>query len=93
MTDAEIPGLSGVESGAERAAEESVEAVVRWYEDRLSAERGASAPDPRRIAEWKAGHEAALADRAQLATADPEEAAGITVAYAALLKELKEKES
>ncbi|GAA3399207.1 hypothetical protein [Streptomyces roseoviridis] len=91
MTDAEIPGLSGVESGAERAAEEAVAAVVRWYEERLAAERDSSAPDPARIAEWKAGHEAALSDRAQLATADPEEAAGITVAYTALLKELKER--
>ncbi|MET9956513.1 hypothetical protein ABZ135_33875 [Streptomyces sp. NPDC006339] len=89
MTDAEVPGLSGVESGAERAAAESVEAVVRWYESRLDAERGASAPDPQRIAELKAGREAAMADRAQLATADPKEAARVTVAYAALLKELE----
>ncbi|CAL9327214.1 hypothetical protein [Streptomyces sp. SudanB182_2057] len=47
-------------------------------------------PDKERMEELKVAREAALADGAQLATADPEEAGRIAAVYAARLKELKE---
>ena len=43
-----------------------------------------------RLEELKAGRQSALADQAQLATADPEEAERIADVYAARLRELKE---
>ncbi|WP_436960770.1 hypothetical protein [Streptomyces sp. SudanB182_2057] len=63
---------------------------MNWYNIQLLEERRASVPDEERMEELKAGREAALADGAQLATADPEESGRIAAVYAARLKELKE---
>ncbi|WP_309226126.1 hypothetical protein [Streptomyces lunaelactis] len=90
MSDPDIPDFSGLEGGEEQAAEDAVQEVVNWYNTQILAERNAPVPDEERIEELKAGREAALADGAQLATADPEEADQIAAAYAARLKELKE---
>lgn len=90
MSDPDIPDFSDLEGGEEQAAEDAVQEVVNWYNAQIIAERRASVPDEKRIEKLKADREAALADGAQLATADPEEADQIAAAYAARLKELKE---
>ncbi|MCZ0983740.1 hypothetical protein O1L60_44030 [Streptomyces diastatochromogenes] len=90
MTDPETPDFSGLEGGEEQAAEDAVQEVVNWYNGRLIEERRAPVPDEERVEELKSGREAALADGARLATADPEEADRIAAVYAARLKELKE---
>ncbi|MFC9131880.1 hypothetical protein ACFT4A_34295 [Streptomyces sp. NPDC057099] len=84
------PDFSGLEGGEEQAAEDAVQEVVNWYNAQIITERRAPAPDEERIEELKAGREAALADQAQLATADQEEADRIAVVYAARLNALKE---
>ncbi|MGI5485038.1 hypothetical protein [Streptomyces lavendofoliae] len=84
------PDFSGLDGGDEQAAEEAIQEVVNWYNAQLLEERRAPVPDEQRIEELKAGRQAVLADQAQLATADPEEAERIAAAYAARLKELKE---
>ncbi|MFD7324286.1 hypothetical protein ACFV9D_24855 [Streptomyces sp. NPDC059875] len=91
MSDPEIPDFSGLEGGEEQAAEDAVQEVVNWYNAQLIEERRAPVPDEERIEELKAGREAALADGAQLATADPEEADRIAAVYAARLRELMDK--
>ncbi|MGW0608683.1 hypothetical protein [Streptomyces sp. NPDC002640] len=63
---------------------------MNWYSTQLLEEYRAPVPDEERIEELKAGREAALADKAELATADTEETDRIAVVYAARLKELKE---
>lgn len=90
MSDPDIPDFSDLEGGEEQAAEDAVQEVVNWYNAQIIAERRAPVPDEKRIEKLKADREAALADGAQLATADPEEADQIAAAYAARLKELKE---
>ncbi|MFJ9598042.1 hypothetical protein ACIRS3_35525 [Streptomyces virginiae] len=90
MSDTPSPGFPGLEGGQEQAAEEAVQEVINWYNIQLLEERRAPVPDEGRIEELKAGREGALADGAQLATADPEEADQIAAVYAARLKELKE---
>jgi hypothetical protein len=84
------PDFSGLEGGEEQAAEDAVQEVVNWYNTQIIAERRAPVPDEERIEELKAGRQAALADKAQLATADPEEAGRIAAVYAARLRELNE---
>ncbi|MFE7935492.1 hypothetical protein ACFU6S_43560 [Streptomyces sp. NPDC057456] len=84
------PDFSGLEGGDEQAAEDAVQEVVNWYNAQIVAERRAPVPDEERTEELKAGRQAALADQAQLVTADPEEAERIAAVYAARLKELKE---
>ncbi|WP_232838872.1 hypothetical protein [Streptomyces geranii] len=64
--------------------------MVAWYNAQIVAERRAPVPDDERIQELKAGREAALADQALLASADPAQEARIAAVYAARLKELKE---
>ncbi|MFH7340579.1 hypothetical protein [Streptomyces sp. KHY 26] len=90
MSDIPSPDFSGLEGGEEQAAEDAVQEVVNWYIAQIITERRAAMPDEERVERLKAGREAALADRAQLATADPEEEARIAAVYAARLKELKE---
>ncbi|MFJ9026833.1 hypothetical protein ACIRPU_43950 [Streptomyces sp. NPDC102259] len=84
------PDFSGLKGGEEQSAEEAVQELVNWYNTQIMTERRASVPDEERIEELKAGRQAALADQAQLATADPEEAARIAAVYAARLRELNE---
>ncbi|WP_370270172.1 hypothetical protein [Streptomyces sp. V4I8] len=84
------PDFSGLEGGEEQGAQDAVQEVVNWYNTQIIAERRAPVPDEERIEELKAGRQAALADQAQLATADPEEAEQIAAAYAARLKKLNE---
>ncbi|MDK0524870.1 hypothetical protein [Streptomyces sp. ML-6] len=88
MTDPETPDFSGLEGGEESQAADIVRDVVLWYSTRIAAERRAAVPDEELLKELKAGRQAALADQAQLATADPQEAARIAAVYAARLKEL-----
>ncbi|GHE71942.1 hypothetical protein GCM10018785_45250 [Streptomyces longispororuber] len=83
------PDFSGLDGGEEQAAEEAIQEVVNWYNAQLITERRAPVPDEKRIAQLKEGRQAVLADQAQLATADPEEAGQIAAVYAARLKELK----
>ncbi|MFD9047835.1 hypothetical protein [Streptomyces zaomyceticus] len=90
MTDPDTPDFSDLEGGEEQAAEDVVREVVSWYNAQLLAQRRAPVPDDEKIEELKAGREAALADQAQLVTADPEDAARVAEFYAARLKELKE---
>ncbi|MGW0538154.1 hypothetical protein [Streptomyces sp. NPDC003032] len=90
MSDTPSSDFSGLEGGEEQAAEEAIQEVVNWYSSQLLAERRAPVPDEERVEELKAGREAALADQAQLATADVEESGRIAAVYAARLKELKE---
>jgi hypothetical protein len=90
MSDPDIPDFSGLEGGDEQQAAGIVRDVVLWYNTQLAAERRAPVPDEERIEELKQARQAALADQAQLATADPEEAARIAAVYAARLKELDE---
>ncbi|MFH8987784.1 hypothetical protein [Streptomyces sp. NPDC017940] len=82
--------FSYLEGGAEQEAADIVRDVVAWYSTQIAAERGAPVPDDERIEELTAGRQAALADQAQLATADLEEAERIVTVYAAWLKELRE---
>ncbi|MFB7482955.1 hypothetical protein ACFUEM_32905 [Streptomyces anulatus] len=89
MTDPDIPDFSGLEGGEEQAAVEAIQEVVNWYSAQLLAEHRAPVPDEERLEELKAGRAAALADQAQLVTADPEEAGRVAALYAARLKELK----
>jgi hypothetical protein len=84
------PDFSGLEGGEEQAAEDAVQEVVNWYNAQIITQRRAPVPDEERIEELKAGREAALADHAQLATADPEEADRIAAVYAARLNALRE---
>ncbi|MFF4837947.1 hypothetical protein [Streptomyces sp. NPDC001315] len=84
------PDFSSLDGGEDQQADDIVREVVGWYNAQIVAERRAPVPDDEGIEALKAGREAALADQAQLATADPEEAARIAVVYAARLRELKE---
>ncbi|MEU1185206.1 hypothetical protein ABZ464_47895 [Streptomyces sp. NPDC005820] len=84
------PDFSGLGGGEDQQADDIVREVVGWYNAEIVAARRATVPDDERLETLKAGREAALADQAQLATADPEEAAQIAAVYAARLKELKE---
>ncbi|MFB7506973.1 hypothetical protein [Streptomyces broussonetiae] len=90
MSDIPSPDFSGLEGGEEQAAEDAVQEVANWYIAQIITERRAAVPDEERIEQLKAGREAALADRVQLATAGTEEASQIAAGYAARLKELKE---
>ncbi|MEU7553157.1 hypothetical protein AB0B01_12545 [Streptomyces sp. NPDC044571] len=90
LSDPDIPDFSELYGGDEQDAADAVRDVVTWYSTQIAAERRAPVPDEQRIEELKAGRQAALADQAQLATADPEEAERIAAVYAARLKELKE---
>ncbi|OEJ21740.1 hypothetical protein AS594_39385 [Streptomyces agglomeratus] len=90
MSDPDIPDFSGLEGGDEQQAAGIVRDVVLWYNTRIAAEHNAPVPDEERIEELRQARQAALADQAQLATADPEEAAQIAAVYAARLKELNE---
>ncbi|MEU5583091.1 hypothetical protein ABZ791_36460 [Streptomyces huasconensis] len=90
MSDTPSSDFSGLEGGQEQAAEEAIQEVVNWYNTQLLAERRAPVPDEERVEELKVGREAALADQAQLATADAEESGRIAAVYAARLRELKE---
>lgn len=83
------PDFSGLGGGEDQQADDIVREVVGWYNAAIVAERRAPVPDGERIEALKAGREAALADQAQLATADPEEAARIAAVYAARLSKLK----
>ncbi|MFG3499285.1 hypothetical protein [Streptomyces sp. NPDC047928] len=84
------PNSSGLDGGEEQDAADTVRDVVTWYSTQIAAERRAPVPDEERIEELTAGRQSALADQAQLATADPEDAERIATVYAARLKELKE---
>ncbi|MGW7134026.1 hypothetical protein ACWGIA_37615 [Streptomyces bobili] len=84
------PDFSGLSGGEEQQADDIVREVVGWYNAQIVTERRAPVPDDERIEALKAGREAALADQAQLATADPEEATQIAAVYAARLRKLKE---
>lgn len=84
------PDFSGLEGGEEQGAQDAVQEVVNWYNTQIIAERRAPVPDEERIEELKAGRQAALADQAQLATADLEEAGRIAAVYAARLRKLNE---
>ncbi|MFH8533257.1 hypothetical protein ACH4GE_33095 [Streptomyces tendae] len=89
MSDLPNPDFSGLEGGEEQAAQDAVQEVVNWYNAQIITERRAPVPDEERLEELKAGRQAALADQAQLATADSQEAERITAVYAARLKDLK----
>jgi hypothetical protein len=84
------PDFSGLDGGEEQDAADIVRDVVTWYSTHIAAELRKPVPDDERIEELKADRQGALADQAQLATADPEEAERIATVYAARLKELKE---
>ncbi|WP_327340944.1 MULTISPECIES: hypothetical protein [unclassified Streptomyces] len=88
--DSDAPDFSGLEGGEGGQAEDAIQEVVSWYNTQITTQHRAPVPDEERVAELKAARTAALADRAQLATADPEEAARIAAVYAARLKELTE---
>ncbi|MFH8683094.1 hypothetical protein [Streptomyces lydicus] len=88
MSDPEGPGVSSSEGRAERQAFDAIGAVVSWYAARIAAESAAPVPDETRVRELRSARRAALDDQAQLATADPEEAAGVAAFYAARLREL-----
>jgi hypothetical protein len=90
VSDTPSSDFSGLEGGEYQAAEEAIQEVVNWYNIQLLEERRAPVPDEERIEELKAGRGGALADGAQLATADPEDAGRIAAVYAARLKDLKE---
>ncbi|GHB03288.1 hypothetical protein GCM10010330_66920 [Streptomyces tendae] len=89
VSDLPNPDFSGLEGGEEQAAQDAVQEVVNWYNAQIIRERRAPVPDEERLEELKAGRQAALADQAQLATADSQEAERITAVYAARLKDLK----
>ncbi|MFC7831027.1 hypothetical protein [Streptomyces sp. NPDC057375] len=89
MSDLPNPDFSGLEGGEEQAAQDAVQEVVNWYNAQIIRERRAPVPDEERLEELKAGRQAALADQAQLATADSQEAERITAVYAARLKDLE----
>ncbi|MGX1025484.1 hypothetical protein RKD37_000077 [Streptomyces ambofaciens] len=89
MSDLPNPDFSGLEGGEEQAAQDAVQEVVNWYNAQIITERRAPVPDEEKLEELKAGRQAALADQAQLATADSQEAERITAVYAARLKDLK----
>ncbi|MEU8810731.1 hypothetical protein ACN6K5_006313 [Streptomyces violaceoruber] len=89
MSDLPNADFSGLEGGEEQAAQDAVQEVVNWYNAQIITERRAPVPDEERLEELKAGRQAALADQAQLATADSQEAERITAVYAARLKDLK----
>ncbi|MFG2097301.1 hypothetical protein [Streptomyces sp. NPDC048612] len=88
MSDPNTPDFSALEGGEEQQAFDAVRAVVNWYTTQIAAEHRAPVSDERRMGELKAARQAALDDQAQLATADPEEAARVAAVYAARLKEL-----
>ncbi|MFF2721381.1 hypothetical protein [Streptomyces sp. NPDC058011] len=85
------PYFSGLDGGDEQDAADIVRDVVTWYSTRIAAELRTPVPDEERVGELKDARQAALADQAQLATADPQEAEQIAASYAARLKELKEQ--
>ncbi|MFG2332785.1 hypothetical protein ACGFMM_24580 [Streptomyces sp. NPDC048604] len=93
MTARDASGSSGTAGGEEQAAEDAIQELVDWYDGRLVAERRAPVPDEEWIGKLKAGRQAALADAAQLATADPEESSRVAAVYAARLKGLTGSES
>lgn len=80
--------FSYLQGGEDQQAAGIVRDVVLWYNTQLASENRSPVPDEERIEKLKAGREAALADQAQLVTADPPEAARIAAVYAARLKEL-----
>lgn len=88
--DPDIPDFSGLEGGEEEQAAGIVRDVVLWYSTQIAAEHRAPVPDEERLEELEAGRQAALADQAQLVTADPPETALIAEVYTARLKELTE---
>ncbi|MCL7496032.1 hypothetical protein M8I34_32205 [Streptomyces sp. MCA2] len=88
MPDPNTPDFSALEGGEEQQAFDAVRAVVNWYTTQLAAEHRKPVSDETRMGELKAARQAALDDQAQLATADPEEAARVATVYAARLKEL-----
>ncbi|MEU0950039.1 hypothetical protein ABZ379_46440 [Streptomyces canus] len=71
------PDFSGLGGGEDQQADDIVREVVGRYNAAIVAERRAPVPDDERIEKLKAGREAVLADQAQLATAEPEEATQI----------------
>lgn len=87
-TEPQDPDFSHLEGGEDEQAAGIVRDVVLWYSTQLASEHRSAVPDEERIAELRAGRDAALADQAQLVTADPQEAAQIAALYAARLKEL-----
>ncbi|MFJ3363532.1 hypothetical protein [Streptomyces anthocyanicus] len=89
MSDLPNPDFSGLDGGEEQAAQDAVQEVVNWYNAQIIRERRAPVPDEERLEELTAGRQAALADQAQLATADSQEAERIAAVYAARLKDLK----
>ncbi|MFB8179187.1 hypothetical protein ACFC8N_24780 [Streptomyces sp. NPDC055966] len=90
VSDIPSSDFSGLEGGEEQAAEDAVQDVANWYDAQIDSQRRAAVPDKERLKALKAGRDAALADRAQLATAGTQEASQIAAIYAARLKELKE---
>lgn len=88
MPNAGTPDFSDLEGGENQQAHDAVQAVVAWYAAVITAEHRAPVPDQDRIEELKTGREAALADQARLATADPRAVAQVAAVYATLLKEL-----
>jgi hypothetical protein len=86
----EEPDFSGLGECEDQQAHDIVREVVGWYNAQIVAERRVPVPDDELIEKLKDGREAALADQAQLATADPEEEIWIAAVYAARLKALKE---
>ncbi|MFI9210083.1 hypothetical protein ACIGW7_18315 [Streptomyces sp. NPDC053253] len=64
-----------------------IAAALAMPDAQLLAKRRAPVADEERIEELKAGREAALADGAHLATADPEEADWISAVYSARLRD------
>lgn len=84
----QTPDFSHLEGGEDQQAAGIVRDVVHWYNTQLASENRSPVPDEERIEKLKAGREAALADQAQLVTADPPETARIAAVYAARLKGL-----
>ncbi|MFC8660828.1 hypothetical protein [Streptomyces sp. NPDC057199] len=74
---ADEPDFSGLGGDEDQQADDIAREVVGWYNAQIITKRRAPVPDDERIEALKAGREAALADQAQLASADPEEEARI----------------
>ncbi|MFG2833240.1 hypothetical protein ACGFWI_38410 [Streptomyces sp. NPDC048434] len=83
MSDPNVPDFSALEGDEDQQAFDAVRAVVSWYAAQIAAEHRAPVSDEARMEELKAARQAALDDQAQLATADPEEAARVAAVYAA----------
>lgn len=89
MTNANNPDSSTFDDGDEHpTVEDAVQEVANWYSTQIAAERRSPVPDEDRVKTLKAEWEAALADREQLATASPEEAAKVAEVYTARLQML-----